>query len=929
MSDSPSEPNVAINEAPHLVDLSRESTGTVDYQSAPPEDTVASRASDPSGTADSVPIQAVPTTEFVPSVADGATEQESEQQAAAAPTEAPHSQGTATPETVAGYEVLRELGRGAMGVVYQARQPGLKRLVALKMILAGSHAGAHELARFRSEAEAIARLQHANIVQIYEVGDDAGRPFFSLEFVDGTSLDKKIGATPQPPREAARMAQVLAQAMDHAHRHGIVHRDLKPANVLLTHDGVLKIGDFGLAKRLEGDAGQTRTGAVLGTPSYMAPEQAQGRGRDVGPPADVYALGAILYELLTGRPPFRSTSVLDTLEQVRSREPVAPIQLQPGVPRDLETICLKCLQKEPAQRYATAGGLADDLGRLLAGEPILARPVGRVERLWRWGRRNPLVAGLLAAVVLSLLAGTAVASCLAVRAQQKAGEAEKQAQIARRNEDEARESKEKAEQAAEQARKSQKAAEKARDQVRASHQRTVDQMLQLTDWLQTRWQTSSLSTRATPEVRQARNDLLATIQQSLLALAKEIERDEISSFAQAATCQKLGDLLLKLGQGDEARRMYQQGYDLVQRVVDQQPDSDQARANLSVMLLRLGDLSLEHDGDARAARAYYARAQDLFQEAVTQPRGHDYNPPQGKALLSHYAIHLGKADLVLGDPAAALASFEKCFAYRKAWAEAEPASVPARSYLSEAYLWIGIVSWHLGDAKAMREHFGKCVAICEDLSRQYPKDFSFKSDLAEVYGAYGDAQLRLGMEDDARKSYERSREHIEAMVAHNRGDASQLPLLALTHERLATLALRKQDAPAAEKHYQQALQLRTELEQIDPNNRSWQAALLLTLAHCGKQAEATRRAEQLRQRMPRATELLLQVARCYAVCATSDMPQKGKYVAKALEMLRAATKDGYQDAVALQTDPELEAIRQDPAYLAMLTQVNARCERSR
>jgi serine/threonine-protein kinase len=894
----------------------------------PAEDTVASRASEPSGTAEAAPARAAATTDFVPSIAEDATEQDADPQAAVAATEAPRPQVTATPETVAGYEVLRELGRGAMGVVYQARQPGLKRLVALKMILAGSHASAHELARFRSEAEASARLQHPNIVQIYEVGDDAGRPFFSLEFVDGTSLDKKIGGMPQPPREAARMVQVLAQAMDHAHRHGIVHRDLKPANVLLTHDGVLKIGDFGLAKRLEGDAGQTRTGAVLGTPSYMAPEQAEGRARDVGPSADIYALGAILYELLTGRPPFRSTSVLDTLEQVRTREPVAPIQLQPGVPRDLETICLKCLQKEPAQRYRTARGLADDLRRFLGGEPILARPVGRAERMWRWGRRNPLVAGLLAAVVVSLLAGTAVASWLAMRAQEKADEAQEQAQIARQNEDEARASKGKAEQAAEQARKSQEAAEKARDQARASYQRTVEQMVQLTDRLQARLQSRSLTVRATPEIRQARNELLATLQQSLLALAKEIDRDEISSFGQAGTCQRLGDLLLKLGQGDEARRMYQQGYDLVQRVVDQQPTSDQARANLSVMLVRLGHVSLEHDGDGRAARAYYARAWDLFHEAVTQPRGHDYNPPQSKGLLSHYALHLGKADLVLGDPAAALASFEKCFAYRKAGTEAEPTNVPARSFLSEAYLWLGIVSWHLGDAKAMREHFGKCIAICEDLSRKYPKDLSFKTDLAEVYGAYGDAQLRLGMEDDARKSYEQSREHVEAVVAHNPGDASLLHLLALTHERLAALALRKQDGPAAEKHYQQALQLRTELEQIDPNNRSWQAALLLTLAHCGKHAEARRRAEQLRQQVPRGTELLLQVARCYAVCAVGDTPQKAKYVDKALEALRAATKEGYQDTVALQTDPELEAIRQDPAYQAILVQVKARSGRS-
>jgi serine/threonine-protein kinase len=267
-----------------------------------------------------------------------------------------------------------------MGVVYQARQVSLNRVVALKMVLAGGHAGEQELARFRVEAEAVARLQHPNIVQVFEVGRAEGCPFFSLEFCPGGSLADRLGGTALPPEEAARLVRALAGAMHAAHRAGVVHRDLKPANVLLAADGTPKISDFGLAKRLDDAAGRTQTGSVLGTPSYMAPEQAEGR-KDVGPAADIYALGAILYELLTGRPPFRAATPLDTVFQVVADEPAPPRQRNPGVPRDLEAVCLKCLSKDPRRRYADAADLAADLGRFLDGEPVAAGQSGLLDRV--------------------------------------------------------------------------------------------------------------------------------------------------------------------------------------------------------------------------------------------------------------------------------------------------------------------------------------------------------------------------------------------------------------------------------------------------------------------------------------------------------------------------------------------------------------------
>ena len=340
----------------------------------------------------------------------------------------------ASAATIPGYEILGELGRGGMGVVYKAQHRKLHRVVALKMILAGSHAGNADLARFQTEAEAIARLQHPNIVQVYEVGEHEGKPFFSLEFCGGGSLEKKLNGTPLPAREAAALVETLARAMQAAHAQHIIHRDLKPANVLLTEEGVPKITDFGLAKKLD-EAGQTHSGAIMGTPSYMAPEQAAGKSSAIGPLADVYALGAILYECLTGRPPFKAATALDTILQVSLDEPVPPSQLQTKTPRDLETICLKCLHKEARKRYATAQELADDLRRFLGGEPIRARPVGRVERATKWVKRNPVVTALLLLTVLVTMLGVAGIGWKYLDAEQQKEEAQREADKAKKARD--------------------------------------------------------------------------------------------------------------------------------------------------------------------------------------------------------------------------------------------------------------------------------------------------------------------------------------------------------------------------------------------------------------------------------------------------------------------------------------------------------------
>jgi serine/threonine-protein kinase len=310
---------------------------------------------------------------------------------------------------VLGYEVEAVLGHGGMGVVYKARHLRLNRPVALKMMLAGAYAGPTERERFRREAAAVAALRHPNVVQVYDVGEADGRPYFTMELMEGGSLAQQLTGAPQPARQAAALVATLAGAVQAAHQSGVVHRDLKPGNVLLTADGAPKIGDFGLARRLDNGGGLTRTGAALGTPSYMAPEQAEGKAHAVGPGTDVYALGAILYELLTGRPPFLGETAAETVLQVIHQEPAPPSRLNTRVPRDLETVCLKCLEKGPQQRYPSAGALAEDLHRFQRDEPIVALPVGHGEHLLRWARRNPtgaaLVVTVLALVGLALVGG--------------------------------------------------------------------------------------------------------------------------------------------------------------------------------------------------------------------------------------------------------------------------------------------------------------------------------------------------------------------------------------------------------------------------------------------------------------------------------------------------------------------------------------------
>ena len=835
---------------------------------------------------------------------------------------------------VAGYKLLKVLGVGGMGVVYKARQRGLKRVVALKMIRSPGHHGPAELARFRSEAMAVADLQHPNIVQIYEVGEDQGHPFFSLEYVSGGSLANVISGTPRPPQEAARLLQSLAHAMDFAHQRGIIHRDLKPANVLLTQEGEPKVSDFGLVKRLEDDAGQTQSGSILGTPSYMAPEQAEGRNKEIGPRSDLYALGGILYEMMTGRPPFRAASVLDTLQQVRTQEPIPPSQFQPKVPRDLETICLKCLQKDPAKRYATAADLGEDLRRFLANESILARPVSRAESLWRWCLRNPRVAALSGVVAVLMVAWAATSTFLyrralsgeqaaranAKTASQNAALAERNAEDARGKAQAALASAETARLNAERANNNEARAKKQEQLATGIAQDAITQMIHLGEQVMRRLKVKHEPARAEAEWLRLRDDLFAMLQKEMVPLAERIEGQGVSPFAFATLHQRLGDLFRKLGQVEDARREFQQGYDRIARVAHDQPNNDVARANLGVMLVRLGEMALDQSGDAVRARDEFDRAWKIQEEISLHPRSGNYTKVDNQRILSGIAIKQGTAELALGHAAIACERFQKALELRHAWTKAEPRNASAQSFTSEAAVWLGVAFSHLGDWQKARPHFDEAVQICKSLAGQHPKHVPFRGDLALIFGEQGAALARSGQHDEAEKALNQSLDFARDVLAHDSEDTAPRLVAAGDSEQLAALALKRGKPAEAERLWQVALEVRTELAQLEPDNVPVQTAFALALAHSGRRAEAMKRAQELFKTNATRTAVLLPVARCFAVCAVGalDDAERIRTITLARDALAAAIRNGYRDPAPIRTEPDFAKLLAEPEFKTLV-----------
>jgi tetratricopeptide (TPR) repeat protein len=801
---------------------------------------------------------------------------------------------------VPGYEITGELGRGGMGVVYQARHVRLNRLCAIKMILAGAHAGPDDLARFVTEAEAIARLQHPSIVQIRHIGDADGLPFLELEYLAGGSLEKQIDGAPWPTTRAAQLAEQVALGIAEAHRQGIVHRDLKPSNVLLAADGTPKVSDFGLAKMLDSQSALTRSESVMGSPSYMAPEQAKGHSKEVGAAVDVYAVGAILYELLTGRPPFRGTTAIETLEQVKTAEPVPPSRLVPGMPRDIETICLKCLQKEPGNRYGDAALLAADLERFREGRAILARPIGTAERAWRWCRRNRWIAAMTGIAVTAASVGLAALVAVAV-IEQRANLALRTSNrdlVAANERERAR-------------------FNLAMDAVGLFHG-DVSQDVLLKEKPFTGLRTKLL--RGAVEFYGKLEDLLSG------------QTDRPSRAALARAFDEIGKLTDMIGSGPEALSAHRKAL-AVRRELADGPQADvEARADLARSLLTVGWMQFR-TGDIAGALASYEETQRLAESLVADVSAGD----PLHAILGSAHQRFGRLFEDSGKPALALSSYERALSIRKNLAAAHPEVIEFQSDLGTCYIEIDRILHQTGKSKEALNAVERALSIRQELAKRHPDVTQFQSDLALCHDRLGYELQLAGKPAEALASSKRALEIRQKLAAANPNVTEFQFSLSHIHQLIGWM-LRQTGKPAeAVASFERAVAIMEKVADANPNVSKFQSELALDLCYVGSAASkadrtadavtAWRRAVTIWTRMSSRTPTDLYNLACThaSIAGLAAKPGSGMTAAdgradadQAMESLHRAVAAGYRRLSIFRTDPDLDVLRGRPDFRLLI-----------
>ncbi|MGE0760491.1 MAG: protein kinase [Pirellulaceae bacterium] len=838
------------------------------------------------------------------------------------------------------YELLGELGRGGMGVVYKARQRGLNRLVALKTVLAQGDSSAADVQRFRNEAEAAANLRHPAIVAIHEVGEIAGRHFYSMELIEGKDLAHLVREHSLPAEQAAGYLVQLAEAVQYAHERGVLHRDLKPSNVLLDANGRVKITDFGLAKRQNADSQLTGAGVILGTPSYMPPEQAAPPPEGVGPAADVYALGAILYELLTCRPPFRAENPLETIRQVLHEEPIAPRLLNRQIPRDLETICLKCLDKDPGRRYSSASLLADECRRFLAGEPILARPIGRGQRIVRWCRRHPVDASLIASIVTAILLGMLGVGWQWQRAERHLQRAERNFELLNT---------------------------------------ASDEMLEVVEeWV----------TRAPPQVGAQQERLSSTLNLFERFLAEE-PTNATAKERLADSHRRVGDIRRSLRQLDLAAGQYRLAIEQYERLGQQMPDQALWQRRVADAWDSLGyTLQLAEDFSA-AERAFDAalEIQERLSATAATP------PLQGE--LARTLYNRGLLRMTTGQRELSFVDLQRAVNLLTEAHEADAAEPSFRQGLARCHINLGIMAKDRGETGVAIHHYDRAIAWLQELWQQNPQQEEYAVELAQAEMNRGNLLLLSGVEvgatpgdplaaaetslrsatellsslvrefpnipnyriqlanglnglgavlqrakrpDQAQPVLEQARDHFKQVLEEVGASADVHHRLGLTYANLALLTAR--DAPQLRVELlRQALDHQQAAAHQNPTSttyplflRSHRLSLGRALLQLGEHAEAALQAEEVTRLTGPSTddgrasaELLcraIEVCRADRQLAEDQRRQVAeRYAQRATEILVQAVKDGrvqpqqLLDAAPLQplhTRPEFEAWRRLP-----------------
>ena len=727
-------------------------------------------------------------------------------------------EGEATP-TVPGYEILGVLGRGGMGIVYRARQVRTDRIVALKL---PGHLDLESRCRFATEAQAAARISHPNIVQVYEVGDHQGRPFLALEYVAGGTLADHLAGAPLPPWPAATLAETVARAVAVAHAHGVIHRDLKPANILLSHSELgtrnpersdssafrvptpafhPKVADFGLARRIDADTGQTQSGMILGTPDYMAPEQAAGDSRAVGPAADVYALGAVLYEMLTGRPPFRGTGLLDTLEQVRTLDPVPPRRLQPAVPRDLETICLKCLHKDPARRYPAAAELADDLRRFLDGQPVRARPVSRLERWMKRARRNPLATALAAGLWLVVLASAGYGVWYHLRLQAQ------------------------------------------RDRARYHFQMSVRSI----EGLLTEVAEEDLALEPRAELkRKALLEKALAFYEELL----QVEADDPGlAWLAARAARRVGDIHRLLGRPAEALAAYERALDRLAPMVAAPPEGTDPAREMADCHTFTGEVHRAY-GDPAAAAAAYRRAL-----AIQQPL-HEASPDHigYREDLSRTRYNLGIVARQTGHPANARDEFGEAARLL----DGMPADAAGqRHHRARVYLNLGPALRATSRLPEAAAACGQAIGLLEGLVADQPMRVEFRFELSAALINLGTVRLTARDAVAARPPLTRAKDLLEALVRDFPATPKYRAELARAWNTLAATAFQTGDVATAADMSARAVDVWGALVSAHPDAADYHGELGIALGNLGRAVYPSRPADARTHLTRGVAELLI------------------------------------------------------------------------
>ena len=830
------------------------------------------------------------------------------------------------PKKIGDFAIQKVLGRGGMGIVYKAFHETLKRTVALKMILSGEHASREQLERFISEAKAVAHLQHPNIVQIFDIGEHESLPFFSLEFVDGDSLDKRLAGKPLSSIEAAELMETVSRAMQYAHDHGILHRDLKPANILLTQEGVPKVTDFGLAKSMEDsdDSSTTRTGTIMGTPSYMSPEQARGSIRELGPATDQYSLGAMLYEFLTGRPPFLAAEAFDTVMQVINDEPLPPRTLQPKLAADLETICLKALQKESEKRYVSCAAFADDLARFVRGEPIVARPVGNFERSWRWCKRNPIIAGLSAAALLSMCTVAIVSTWSAFTLSRKNAELDLSVEALNQ---------------------SNQSLVKTNEDLVALGEENKRRSTRLQDFVQEVFrQTRLLDVRESPKAKDYKEEMLLKSLPLIDEIRTELPKGGQSEATMMFALAELGNSYADQYKTTEAEKARAMVVDMARGRVIVKEGSDKSRANLVNGLIALSDCRMELSRNLTESLHLLQEALAIAQSALDQPKassdGLGMNATYiSKAVVANCNIKIGTLLYRVGKSKDAIPYYQKSLelnqeilptlldgtAYENIPLTTEKLTEAGKqAFLNVTREVICTIKLALATATFRSSRTDEAQKLFNQLIEENKNEFMNPSEsptqirrVVGFLGNWGEYLTQSGSLEKGLLALKRAAELSDKLLELNNENAAFNRAAAIAYHRYAQWL--PANDPDRIQFGMKGLEILKGMVKAEPLNDRNQITLMLSMSRFGEIAAAESIADRFLNSKSRDGEMLLEVGQSMAQCSLrAEGEAADRLSAKGIAAIQNAIQLGFTDNFLLEKDVDLAPLRSLAAFQALL-----------